>query len=160
MKFRILSVTDQALYDANVAVTIDYTDFAALAAGATGSINLAPYQGLNTSGASDAGTTLPIGNRVKLVGFQCTAGFVFSDAGTTCLITVGDSASAARYMASTQFIAGSQVTFGVGTGTAYALLAASAIIAAVTASTNANTATAGSVTFYLAIADMNTFVTP
>jgi len=162
MKFRLLSKTDKEITGANFAVTVDYTDLAGLANGNTGSFNLAPYQGTTQGGASDAATKLAIGTKIELIAAAVTTGFTFSDASiVNSPVVVGDSGSSNRYLASTETIAGSQVAYIVG-GTKYALLAADNVIAAFTgtAAHNLNTATAGSVTFWLRLDDLTQFNAP
>lgn len=79
-------------------------------------------------------------------------------------VTIGDAGSANRYLASfetaTAAVAAPQYTSG--TGTLYSLNTAGYIIAAFsgTAAHNINTATAGSITFYLRVDDMTQWYVP
>ena len=155
MKYRILSNTDKQLFGANVAVTVDYTDLNVLASGATGSIKIAPYNG--------ATNTLAAGTLIACVGFTLSTAFVVSDGGNTLAITLGDGGSATRYMASTETLgAATEIIFSAGTGTRYALTSADNVILAIAAQAahDVTLATAGSMTFYLRIDDMTTFVVP
>ena|SRR5579863_9310433 len=167
MKFLLLSADEKKLTGANVAAILDNTDLAGLANGNTGTINIAPPAGSALStprGSSNA--TLPsgynpqfaIGVRIKMLAMRLITPFVFSDAAiVSCAATVGDSGSAARYMASKEMAsAGANVAYDPGTGTAYILLAADNVAVAFTgtAAHNLNTATAGQVAFYLDCVDI------
>ena len=162
MKLRIMSVTEKVQFGYNYAVTVDYTDLNTIASGNTGSFNLLPYQGTTQGGSSDAGTTLVAGTRMKLIGMSNPTGFAFSDSGNACSITVGDSGSANRYLASTALISGGNTAYSIGTGTEFVLTTADNFIVAFTGQSGKqlNLATAGSVTFYLKADDMTQWPTP
>ena len=152
MKYRILSKTEKELYGANFAVSVDYTDLNGLASAAAGTLNIAPYSG-----------QLAIGNKVKLSAMVLNTPFVVSDSGNTLAITLGDGASANRYLASTETVGtGTHIDYSAGTGTNYALLAASYIILAIAAQSgkDVSLATAGKVTFYLSIDDLTALPVP
>lgn len=69
MNYRILTQTDKEMFGANVAVTVLSTDLAALAAGATGSINICPNETGAVNGATTPVTTnqLAVGQKVQLI---------------------------------------------------------------------------------------------
>lgn len=167
MKYRILSKTDQELYQANILVTVDYTDLVALGAVTTGSIKLAPYGGGDgvTQPYSDVASPpqFAAGTLLTEKAMILDTPFVFSDGSlTSCTVTIGDGGSAARYQASTELnTAGSFVTYSIGTGTKFVLTAADSLIAAfaATSSKNLNTATAGSARFFFKAEDLTQFAT-
>lgn len=167
MKYRILSTTEQQLNQANILVTLDYTDIIALGAAATGSIKIAPYGGGDavqqpfTDVASPP--TFPAGTILRLSAFKLNTPFVFSDSSLiSAAIVVGDGGSSNRYLASTETnAAGTFVTYSIGTTTRFCLTSADSVIVAVTgtSSKNLNTATAGLMSFYLKSEDINQFPT-
>lgn len=149
MKTITLSAADRLAFGADVAVRVDHTDLAALAAGKTGTITLLP--GLVT------------GTAVVLVGMVCKAGFTFSESNGTCLATVGDGSTADLYLASTELLDGSEVAYSVGTGTGYAYCEDDTVDLFLTTDDdggtpatdyNLNAATAGEVWFYFQVRNL------
>lgn len=163
MKFRLASSTEKQMYQFDAVAIVDYTDLAALGAGNTGSFKIGPYTGgdavTQPYNATASPATYAAGVILSLVAAVVSVPFVFSD-GTLIAngVTLGDSGSAARYMASIETnAAGSYVGGSVGTGTRFLLTVADNFIAAFTgtAAKNLNTATAGQILFYLKIEDKN-----
>lgn len=167
MKFKLLSTTDRQIFQADYVVTVDYTDLIGLANGNTGSFKLAPYGGGDgvvqpfTDVASPP--TFAAGTILGLKAVILDTPFVFSDASITANgVVVGDGGSSNRYLASIETIGtGSFVTYSIGTATKFMLTSADSLIAAFTgtAAHNLNTATAGSIRFFLRAEDTATFPT-
>ena len=148
MKYRILTDTEQKLHGAQVAVTVDYTDLVALApSAATGTLNIAPFNSVFNATTNK----LPAGTKIKLQGMVVNTEFTFSDSGNACGITLGDTGSANRYLASFSCISGAATVGSCGTGTEFQLIAADNVKLAFTGQTGKDigTATAGSLTFWL-----------
>jgi hypothetical protein len=158
MKYRILSATDKQRFGADIAVTVDYTDFNLLAAGNTGSLYIAPFnKDINTST-----NTIPAGVKAKLEMLLVNTEFVFSDSGNACAFNLGDGGSATRYVNALSCISGAGNTYNLGTGTAFVFTSAGNIIMAVTGQSGKqlNLATAGSVTFWLRLDDFTQMPSP
>lgn len=168
MKYRVLTNTDKTRFGADIAVTVDYTDLAALANGNTGSINIIPNETGAVNGATTPVTTnqLSAGYKVQLRNAILTTAFTFSDAGIVSnAVVVGDAGSNNRYLASTELSTNGGATaptYILGTQTSYNFAAAGYVIAAFTGTSakNLNTATAGSITFFFAVEDWTQINTP
>lgn len=163
MKYRILSATDKALYQADVLVTVDYTDLQALGAGNTGSFTMVPYGGGDAvvQPYADVASppTIPLGIQAKMRAAILDTPFTFSDASIVSVTAIiGDGGSSNRYLTSAQIEAAeTPITYTQGTGTEFIYVTADNIILALTgtAAHNLNTATAGSLRMFFALKDLN-----
>lgn len=159
MKFRILSQTEQELYNADVMAIVDYTDVSALGASTTGTLNVCPattaglMPALGTSGTD----TIPANFTAALVVALVDTAFVSSTA-TGLTMTVGDSGSNNRFLTSSQLQSGQTPIAGVTgslAGNEYYYAAATAINAYFTSTTaNLSTFTAGSMRLFFSVQDM------
>jgi hypothetical protein len=158
MNYRILSDTDKKRYGADVAVTVTYADLVALAPGTnTGTLNIGPFN------ATQAGTNkFPAGTKLKLEAVNVNTEFTFSDSGNACAVTLGDTGSANRYLASFSCISGAGNTWNIGTGTSFLLTSADNLKLAFTGQSGKDlgTATAGSLTFWLRADNFGGLPTP
>lgn len=160
MKFRLLSLTERELYGADVMVTVDSTDMVATAVTNVLTLNLVPYGGGDavTQPYANTGTqTIPVGTQIEMMMTILDTPFAFSDASiVNCLLTVGDSGSANRYLTSAQTeLAQTPITYSQGTGTKFTLTTADNFIAVYTgtAAHNLSTCTAGSQRFFFKTRD-------
>ena len=158
MKYRILSQTEQQLFGAEVMCTFDNTDVAALGASTTGNIAVVPG---TTNGAQPAvgtsGTdTLPAGYAIKFKYLVVDTAFV-SGTAAGLAITIGDSGSATRHLASTQLQSGqSPVTGAVGITNEYYIATAIATNVYFTSTTaNLSTFTAGQARAFFSLKDLS-----
>ena len=159
MKLRILSDTEKKLYGADIAVTTDSTDLVALATGTnTGTLTLAPY---NTT-VNGTTNKYPAETRLQLRHVRVNTEYVFSDSGNACAVTLGDTGSANRYLASFSVISGAGSVCSAGTGTPFSLTSADTLKLAFTgqAGKDLDTATAGSLTFFISTELMASLPSP
>jgi len=158
MKYRILSKTEQELFGAEVMAILTYEDVAALGASTTGNLNVLPA---TTSGAMPAiGTTgtdtVPAGTAIKFKYLVVDTAFVSSTAAGLAM-TVGDSGSATRHLASTQLQSGqTPVTGATGITNEYYVATAVATNAYFTSTTaNLSTFTAGQMRLFFSVKDLS-----
>lgn len=158
MKYRILTQTEQQLYGADVMAILDFNDVAALGAGTTGNLNVLPA---TTNGSLPAvGTTgtdtVPAGFGIKFKYLVVDTAFV-SGTAAGLVVTIGDSGSATRHLASTQLQSGqTPVTGAVGVTNEYYVATAVATNAYFTSTTaNLNTFTAGQLRLFFSAKDLS-----
>lgn len=148
MKFRILSPTESALYGADVMAIVDYNDVAALGASTTGNLNVLPAttNGLMPASGTSGTDTTPAGYAIKFKYLIVDTAFVSGTAAGLAM-TIGDSGSATRHLASTQLQSGqTPVTGAVGITNEYYVATAVATNAYFTSTTaNLSTFTAGQI---------------
>jgi hypothetical protein len=139
---------------------VDYTDVAAMGASLTGNVNIAPG---TTNGAQPVvgpnGTdVLPVGFCASLLHVVVDTAFVSSTAAGLAM-TVGDTGSATRYLASSQLQSGqTPITGAVGVigNQPYRYAATDKISAFFTATTaNLSTFTAGSMRLFFKLDDQS-----
>lgn len=159
MKFRILSKTEQELFDADVMATVDFTDVAALGAATTGNISVMPgtTNGLQPALGTSGTDSVPAGFNVGLKFLIVDTAFVSSTAAGLA-VTIGDSGSNNRFMASSQLQSGqTPVTYLLGTLGQYATTATEVVNAYFTSTTaNLSTFTAGSMRLFFRCEDLTT----
>lgn len=158
MKFRILSKTEQEIYDCDAMAICDYTDVSALGASLTGNIALCPgttnglQPALGTSGTDTLPATFATGLKYVIVDTPFVSGTA-----TSLTVTVGDSGSANRFLTSSQLQSGqTPITGAVGTLDRYYAGATEVVNAYFTSVTgNLSTFTAGSMRLFFRMEDLN-----
>jgi len=131
-----LSKTDRELYGADVAVSFDFNDIAAA-----------------TSGTAINMISVLAGTKVQCVGMVLNTAFDVSGTGALA-VSLGDGGSATAVQASTVIaVDGTEILYHVG-GSAKVYTADDTVDAFFTDATSM-AYTAGKVTFYLALSDMN-----
>lgn len=136
MKTLILSATDKREFNANVALTLDYTDVAAL-----------------TSGAAKALISVLAGTKVQCVGAKLNTAFDITGTGALAF-TIGDGGSATALHASTVIAAdGTEILYTAG-GSAKAYTVDDTVDIFFTDATSM-AYTSGSLTVYLQVEDLN-----
>lgn len=135
MKTRILSATDKREFNANVAVTLDYTDVAAL-----------------TSGAALAILSVLAGTKVQCVATKLNTAFDITGTGALAF-TIGDGVSATALHASTVIaVDGTEILYTAG-GSAKAYTVDDTVDIFFTDATSM-AYTSGSLTVYLQVEDL------
>lgn len=136
MKTQVLSNTDKRDFNANLAVTLDYTDVAA-----------------STSGSAINMFSVLAGTKVQCVGMKLNTAFDVTGTGALAL-TVGDGGAANALMASTVVaVDGTEVYYTAG-GSAKVYLVDDTVDAFFTDATSM-AYTVGSVTLYFQVEDLN-----
>lgn len=163
MKFRLLSLTERELYQADTLCILDATDLQGLAASNnTGSFKVAPYGGGDAVAQPYANVAAPptfgAGVVLQLKAAILDTPFAFSDASITSVtLVVGDGGSSNRYLTSSQVeLAQTPITYSLGTGTRNVLTAVDSLIALFTgtAAHDLNTCTAGSIRLFFKTEDL------
>lgn len=164
MKLATLSKTDQELYGATHCVTITFADLAAGAAALTQTYNILPA---TTNGVMPALGTSGTDN-LPQTGFQAALVAAILDTpfsgGTiaTATLTIGDSLSAARYLAATNVFTGATAFHfsGIVANQPFTYTAAANLTCLFTTTVgNCNAATAGQVRIYLRAVNLNKLAT-
>lgn len=136
MKLSWLSKTDKEITGADVAVAFDFNDVAA-----------------STSGAAIACFTALAGMKVQCLGYRMPTAFDVTGTGALA-VTLGDSGSVTRLMASSVLaVDGTEVFYHVG-GSAYVYLTDTAVNAYFTDATSM-AYTSGKIIFYFKVEDIN-----
>jgi hypothetical protein len=136
MKLSFLSKTDKEVTGADVAIMFDYADVAAVA-----------------SGVAINALSVLAGTRVKCLGYKMATAFDVTGTGALA-VTVGDGGAANSLMASSVIaVDGTEIFYHVG-GSEKVYLVDDTVDVFFTDATSM-AYTAGKITFYLAVSDMN-----
>ena len=166
MKFRLLSKTEQELFDADAVAIVDYTDVAAMGASTTGNVAVMPGTTTSSSGIGASGSSQPAvgtsGTDSIPAGFNIGLKFVIVDtafvsgSATGLALTVGDSGSNNRFLTTSQLQSGqTPITYALGTLGQYATTATEVVNAYLTSTAaNLSTFTAGSMRLFFRIEDL------
>jgi hypothetical protein len=157
MKYRLLGATEKTFYGADVMAILDYTDVAALGAATTGNLSVAPAttSGLMPAVGTTGTDTIPTGTAIRFKYMVLDTAFV-SGSATGLAVTVGDSGSATRLMASTQLQSGqTPVSYVAGITNEYVPTGTNVYNAYFTSTAaNLSTFTAGQMRLFFALRDL------
>jgi hypothetical protein len=157
MKYRLLSKTERELYGVDAMAIVDFNDVAALGASTTGNLSVFPAttSGLMPANGTSGTDTIPTNFAVKFEYLVVDTAFV-SGSAAGLAVTIGDSGSATRFMASSQLQSGQTPVAGVvGITNRYYIATAETINAYFTSTTaNLSTFTAGSMRVFFSLKDL------